>query len=321
MKTNNLRKTFHFINFRELAEPAVVFISRRERFSWKIYNVKNTLHSRNLRKLAKPVALCISVLFIISMLSVFATTTVQARPTHGHQQPTHTPAPALTPTPTPIPTAPPTPSGNSLMSVTDGNWYTDMQWINVPYPQYSEIIDTTATYDGSPSWQITLNPNGWGVDWCPSGYLRQPIAPGDKIYYSFWIETSVATLSSDVGNPQAGARIGIDFYGPNGQTGIINTENIAATSNQNGATSGSSNTYVKFGTSIWTQMVIEFTVPATYVYSDQFSGQENPAGYVNGENVVPTACIPWIQVYSDLNGIKEGGTAWFADPVFTITPG
>ena len=152
----------------------------------------------------------------------FRCTSVQARPTRGYQQPTaHTPAPAVTPTPTPTPTATPTPSGNNLMSVTDGNWYTDMQWINAPCSQYGEIIDTTATYDGSPSWQITLNPNGWGVDWCPSGCVRQPIAPGDKIYYSFWIETSVATLSSDVGNPHAGARIGIDFYGPNGQTGIL----------------------------------------------------------------------------------------------------
>ena len=81
MKTNNIGNTGHSINFRKLAKPAVVFISRRERFSWKIYNVRNTLHSINLRKLAKPAGLCIIAIFIISMLSVFATSGVQAATT------------------------------------------------------------------------------------------------------------------------------------------------------------------------------------------------------------------------------------------------
>ena len=54
--------------------------SGRER-EMKTHNLENTRHSINFRKLAKPAVLCISALFIISMLSVFASTGVQAATT------------------------------------------------------------------------------------------------------------------------------------------------------------------------------------------------------------------------------------------------
>jgi hypothetical protein len=47
----------------------------------KTHNLKKTQHSINLRKLTKPAALCISALFIISILSAFSLTAVQAATT------------------------------------------------------------------------------------------------------------------------------------------------------------------------------------------------------------------------------------------------
>ena len=44
----------------------------------KTNNLGNILHSINFRKLAKPAALCIIAIFVISMLSVFASSGVQA---------------------------------------------------------------------------------------------------------------------------------------------------------------------------------------------------------------------------------------------------
>ncbi|MCL5948939.1 MAG: hypothetical protein M1490_00480, partial [Candidatus Bathyarchaeota archaeon] len=44
-------------------------------------NIRNILHSINLKKHAKPTAICLTALFILSMLSVFATPTVQAATT------------------------------------------------------------------------------------------------------------------------------------------------------------------------------------------------------------------------------------------------
>ncbi|MGO8807003.1 MAG: hypothetical protein ACLQO7_10465 [Candidatus Bathyarchaeia archaeon] len=210
-----------------------------------------------------------------------------------------------------------------MMSVTGGNWYDDIHWVNAPCPQYSEVISTTNTYDGYDSWQCTLSPNGWGVDWY--GGKAATIAPGDTIYYSFWIKTSQPTLPQDVNNPIAGARIGVDIYGSNSQGGIedingVSTYDGKITTWVNGNyvyPSVADQDFVMFGTNTWTQVVIEFTVQPTYPEIDQ-NTCSNPAGYTNGENVVPTFCIPWVQVYSCTQGTKEGGTAWFADPVFMI---
>ncbi len=56
--------------------------------------------------------------------------------------------------------------------------------------------------------------SGGGVDWY--GGKAATIAPGDTIYYSFWIKTSAPTITADIDNPQAGGRIGIDIYGSGG---------------------------------------------------------------------------------------------------------
>ena len=46
-----------------------------------IHNIRNTLHSINIRKLAKPTAICLTAVFILSMISVLSTTPVQAATT------------------------------------------------------------------------------------------------------------------------------------------------------------------------------------------------------------------------------------------------
>jgi hypothetical protein len=212
----------------------------------------------------------------------------------------------------------------NLMSVTDGGWYDDMHWVNAPCPQYGEIINTTNTYGGSDSWQCKLSTNGWGVDHWDS---RQNIAPGDTIYFSCWIKTSLATLSADVNNPIAGGRIGLDIYGSNSHGGVEDINAVAAPDGSvitwvNGSyVYPSGQTFVEFGTSTWTQVTIQFTVASTYQYINQYTGLSNPAGYQNGvNNVVPTFCIPWVQVFSCTQSTNEHGTAWFADPTFMIVP-
>lgn len=447
-------------NSEKLAEPAVLCISRRERFFWRIFSFRTTPHSINTRKLAKPAALGISLLFIISILSIFAATAVQcstsASPIFGNTtvgsnaahndanaqsvsyftcttagsvtdivayvdgqsagaaiaalyavsggsagtllrqsgavsvgtsfswvdfqlpssvsvasgttyglalmgsvplnlmevggtgqrdhnavssyssgfanpfgtvwgtdkigamsiyaastaaaagQTLPTPTSTLTPTPTPTttPTLTPTatPNENSLIAINDGNWYTDSEWLKCP--ALNVALDTTNTYGGSPSWKITLSSVNYGADF---GGLS--IAPGDTIVYSCWIKTSAATLSSDIGNPQAGGRIGIDFYGANGGiTGIETPNGVTGCSN-------SLNTYVKFGTSTWTEVTMSFTIPWTYTATGAYGGS-----YRAGQSVTPTSIIPWLEVWSDTQGSAEHGTAWFADAQLTITP-
>jgi len=203
----------------------------------------------------------------------------------------------------PMPQTPVT-NGNNLISVTDGNWYDDIHWVNAPCPQYGEVIDTTDTYAGSPSWQCTLSSNGWGVDWW--GGSQSEIVPGDTITFSAWIKTSAATLSADVGNPEAGGRIGIDMYSSSGMSvsyGISTPDGI-------GSPSDAYNTFVPFGTSTWTEVTITFTVPSIYV-ANQGSGA--------GTTFTPVRCVPWVQVWSDTQGSNEHGTAWFADPQLFIT--
>jgi len=187
----------------------------------------------------------------------------------------------------------------NLMSVTDGKWYDDMHWVNAPCPQYGEIVSTTNTYGGSDSWQCTLSPNGWGVDWL-GGSLAE-VVPNDVVYFSFWIETSAATNSADVGNDIAGGRIGFDVYGSTGDIGSPDWGSAA---------------FVPFGNN-WTEVVLNWTVPATLT---QQSGYSSVSTAAVGSQVVPTFIIPWVQVFSCTVGLSEGGTAWFADPTLSINP-
>jgi hypothetical protein len=166
------------------------------------------------------------------------------------------------------------------------------------------VLDTSDAYSGSPSWEITLSSVNLGAD-----HANINIKPGDVIDYSCWIKTSAATLSADNGNPQAGGRIGIDFYGADGGiTGIQTPDGAYGSTNTD-------NTFVKFGTSTWTEVTMSFKVPSTYTATGAYSGS-----YTAGQQVTPTSMIPWIEVWSDTQGTNEHGTGWFADPAFYINP-
>ncbi len=74
-----------------MIEPNRFRISGRER-NMKNLNIANTLHSINVKKLTKPLVVCLSALFIISMISVLASTapvqaevTISPLHTSGHQ--------------------------------------------------------------------------------------------------------------------------------------------------------------------------------------------------------------------------------------------
>ncbi|MGO8805803.1 MAG: hypothetical protein ACLQO7_04255 [Candidatus Bathyarchaeia archaeon] len=212
--------------------------------------------------------------------------------------------PALMPTPTQAATPAPTsaPAGNSLISIDDGDWYTDSQWLKCP--ALNVVLDTTDTYADSPSWEVALSSMNSGVD---HGGIN--ISPGDTVVFSCWIQTSAATLSADSGNPQAGGRLGIDIYGVNGASyGSVTPNGISS------QISDSFNTYVKFGTNVWTQVTMTFVLSSTYTANQVTNGQ--PVGTL----FTPSFCIPWCQVWSDSQGSNEHGTAWFADPQLTITP-
>ena len=211
---------------------------------------------------------------------------------------TYTPT-TTTPTPTP---ASPT-NGNSLISINDGDWYTDSEWLQCP--ALNVQLDTTDTYGGSPSWEITLSSVNMGAD-----YGGLSVAPGDTVVFSCWIKTSAATLAADQGNPQAGGEIGIDIYGASGCVCGLCTPNGV------GSPTNTVNNYVEFGTYTWTQVTMSFTVPSSYQAVAGYGGGR----YAGGQWVTPTAIIPWLIVWSDTQGSNEHGTAWFADTQLTITP-
>jgi len=201
----------------------------------------------------------------------------------------------------PTPIHRPTTNHGNLISVTDGNWWTDADWLNAPIR--TDTIDYTNTYNGNPSWRIPLTSVDWGVD---HGGIT--ISPSNVIVYTCWIKTSAATLAADVGNLLAGGRIGIDIYGANGASfGISDPKGL-------GTTTWKSNTFVQFGTNTWTQISITFTVASQYAANQVTHGQKL------GTVFTPTWCTPWIQTYSSTQYCAEGGTAWFSNPQFHINP-
>jgi hypothetical protein len=124
------------------------------------------------------------------------------------------------------------------------------------------------------------------------------ISPGEHVVFTAWMKTSSSSQGNN-GNPQEGIRIGIDFYA-NGD--------VAGTSMTDGSTTLSSNTFVPWGTSSWTQVTISFTVPSSF--TDVYGGN-----YVVGQQVVASGCIPWVQVCEP----TDAGQAWFANPQFYIS--
>jgi hypothetical protein len=343
VKTHNVEETVHPTNLRKLTKPAaVLLISRRERFSWKIYNITNTLHSiiynagnmlysRNLRKLAKPAVILISILFIISMVSALSSTSVQGRTTHGNRS-WLTPIPTPTSTPAPAPTATPTPT-ETLTPATGTNLEPLSAFMNsndvpiMPNGGNYASYDPSVTCNGYPSIQdVGKNPSN------PEGEVDGawiPVSPGDHIEISVWVKTSAST-STDL---QSGATLGFNFLGDsNLGEGIIGStstdqagEPTAAElvcgnptsygytiSGNNGMTQvGGLISKVPFGASTWTEIQYDFIVPSTY-YTYQWI---NPSGSapggvssITGTQINEMVC--WFMVNSNVNN----GNVWYADP-------
>ncbi len=253
------------------------------------------------------VILCYSAVLITTRAQVSIQVNISSSGSIAISKPSPSPTPSPTPkpssTPTPSPTPTPTGSPSNLVCINDGQWYADSTWGLAP--TLNVALDTSASdeYQGNPVWLITSNSENSGVDHCIDS-----IAPGDTIYFSCWIKTGSATQSSDANNPQAGGRIGIDMYGSGGDIcGLCTPDGVGNPTN-------SYNTYVEFGKSTYAQVTMQFTVPATYTYVNQ--GLDT--SYSSGQQVTPTWCILWLQVWGP--GYTSGETAkvWFSDPVFTV---
>lgn len=191
-------------------------------------------------------------------------------------------------------------ASSNLVSVSSGHWWADTTGEYAPVRNI--IVNYTNTYGGSPSWQVPLSADDHAID-----HDSIAVKPGDHLTFSCWIKTSAPTLEADIGNPQAGGRIGIDVYGRNGASyGISDSQGL-------GVEAHVANTFVKFGTSTWTHVTIDFVVRATYSANQETRGQ--PVGTV----FEPVYVIPWLQTWSCSEGTNEHGVAWFAYPEFYIS--
>jgi hypothetical protein len=184
------------------------------------------------------------------------------------------------------------PSGSS--------WFTDNVWSKAP--SYNVYYDNNG-HNGNPAWRLNLgegapgssvNPNSQGI--MSVDFWNAPLKPGDHIVFSAWLKTSAATNPVDINSAWSGAFIGMDMWGPGGDICAINP------------------VYVKFGTSSWTQVTLDFIVLPTYTVG---SLQATASTYHAGDQVAPTYAIPYFGVWG--NGyFNEQGTGWFSDPVFDV---
>jgi hypothetical protein len=290
----------------------------------KTKNLVKMWNPISLRKLAKPVALCISVLFIISMLSFYATTSVQARTVtqwrqQPHPTPTPTPKPIATPTPTPKPTSTPTPaptptsSGNNLVPIPNAWTYSYTGMSNGIGGLACDTLDSSTLFNGQPTLKINcaLAPVvnlGYGniIDPEMDSYYTS-LSPGDHIVFSCWVKSTAATMSEGYN----GGSMIIDFYGADGR--------ICGTCSPTGAMISSSGVYssdwsaneISFGTSSWTYIVMDFIVPSQCI-ADPFG-----SAYTPGTLVTPIGIIP--KLYINAN-VGEGATFWFADTELYVNP-
>ena len=290
----------------------------------KAHNIRKKLHSVNLKlrkiklaRIAKPTALCISALFIVSIVSAFALTPVQGQvPTYGQWHQPLPPSPTPSPAPTPSPTPTPSPNSDNLAPIPNG-WTQSITGQRGIGGQPGDYLDTSVTFNGQPTLRIDLAKapvvNGNLDPEFDSAYFS--ISPGDQIVFNCYVELSQNTISE---KSYYGAVIDIDLYGtgPDGNGRICGTQspNGSLITFQNGARIYPSNwgtNIVHFGTSTWAYVSIDFTVPKQ-AEADGFGGP-NPAGTL----CTVTGMIPTMFAYAN---IGEGAHAWFADTELYVTP-
>ena len=143
------------------------------------------------------------------------------------------------------------------------------------------------------------------------------VKPGDHIVYSVWMKTNASTIGDKTAS--SGIRLGIDFYTNNGTQnqriiGVQSPDGQFPTL-MGGVLTFPSNQYLNYVNwgSDWQQRTMDFIVPNQYP-SDGFGS------FPAGQMVTPTQIVPWIQVWSDVNGNADNGIAWFADAILNINP-
>jgi hypothetical protein len=200
----------------------------------------------------------------------------------------------------------PTPTTNSSASLSDGQWYTDSTWTSCP--TQNVYYDYSTTYQGNPTFRIDPG-NNFGAD--HSGIA---IVAGDHIVMSCWIKTSGSNPQ-----PNTGARMGIDFYGPNGRIGSAVSPQEAA------AGEGYPNTYINEDSYFvhwgidWTLVTWDFKVPNTFLGDGGFPPYYDGNQVSVGVSSTITWCVPWLQIYGQ-NGYLNTYTAWFSNFQFYINP-
>ena len=135
-----------------------------------------------------------------------------------------------------------------------------------------------------------------------------PISPGDHIHFSAWFQTSASTTEEQ--GCFTGARLGMDIYAAGRICEVSDPNGLAMYPNY---PSSSLQCVVHWGTTTWTKVTLDFTVPASYM-SDPWGGYG-----AGGTQVVPTGMIPWILVDSD-KPTAETGNVWFYGTELYINP-
>jgi hypothetical protein len=224
-----------------------------------------------------------------------------------------------TPTPTPKPTATPTPNAKNLAAINDGAWYTDATWQNCP--ALNIYRDTSTTYQGNPTWRVVPG-NQLGVDHNPIGKINS----SDHIIIKVWVKTS-GTPEGASGS--SGAHVGFDVWCYIGNTltricGINSNDAAAAGKDYPNAAwpDFPTQSVVPFGTSTWTLITYDFTVPKTYtgdggVGSSSGLSCQIPLGHAQSG---PFLLAPWCEVYSNWGSTANTYTSWFSDFQFYINP-
>ena len=175
----------------------------------------------------------------------------------------------------------------------------------------NDVLDNSILYNGQATIRIDRHTSG------DSNIAREndgpwiAIKPGDHIVFSCLVKTSASSFGDT--NPYSGARIGIDYYSNGVITGSASSDGAPIWTPSGGFNDGYS-TYVHWGTSTWTEITISFTVASTYPACSAYGSP-----YPNGQMVMPTGIIPWMQVWSSTYGASDNGQAWFANPQLTIT--
>jgi len=220
-----------------------------------------------------------------------------------------------TPTTTPTPTSTPATSSNNLVPIPEAWSSPTIGGISCGKSIGNDaniIFDTGVLHNGNPS--IRLDPVG-----ATSNYGREingpalAVKPGDHIVFSCWIKTSASSYGDT--NPYSGARIAIDFYA-NGY--ITAWQSLGqCVWDSSGKDIGAKTTYVNWNKD-WTLIVMDFVIPATVPANGAYAGWGTQ--YSAGQKVVPTAIIPWMQVWSSTYGATDSGKAWFADATLYINP-